>query len=121
MGGPSLPSRCQPKPEARRAGHASDKGAAQGLPRPSGGGLKGRVRLPLQGQGIVGGWIPRAAPWAEIGRALGAHRPISRAPVRSHAAAAGPLDTARAPANSGGWGGDEPGVERPAGAIPHCH
>ena len=41
-------------------------------PRPTGGGLKGRVRLPLQGKGNVGGWIPRAAPWAEIGRAFGA-------------------------------------------------
>ena len=70
--GPFLSPRRRPKPEARRAGHASAQGAALGLPPAPGGGLKGRVRLPFQGKGIVGGRFPRAAPWAEIGRAFGA-------------------------------------------------
>ena len=49
-------------------------GAALGIGGPRAGGLKDRVILPLPGKGGRGHQVPRAAPWAEEFRALGAAR-----------------------------------------------
>ena len=114
-----LPSRPAASPNRRPEGPVIPQPRAQpwDCTRPPAGGLKVRVRLPFQGKGNVGGWIPRATPWAEECRAFGATRPISRRPG-SAPRRCGCSSTPPRSGQPGGLGESSRGLSDPTGAIP---